>query len=145
MQQSLFILTSGFDSLDRFLLITYCFFFNEMQIKRWLHLSSLSLGNSPSRRLIQKSNRPEKWPFIATNNWIVLAARWSVKYFFAPNSPLFQKKSGEKKKKKDNYKVFCFSSKHNENSNNNRRVKCHMFKLVCKIPLFTMKKNSTTS
>ena len=36
-------------------------------------------------------NIPEKPPFIATNNWIVLAVQWSVKYFFTKNSPIFWK------------------------------------------------------
>ena len=41
-----------------------------------------SLGNYSSRQLVPKKNKPEKYTFIATNNWIVLAARSSVKYFF---------------------------------------------------------------
>ena len=36
----------------------------------------------------------------------MLAVQWSVKYFFARNSPLFWKRGGEKKKKKGNYEVF---------------------------------------
>ena len=40
-----------------------------------------SLGSSPSLRLVQKRNRPENFIFIATNNRVVLAIRWSVKYF----------------------------------------------------------------
>ena len=31
------------------------------------------LGNSPLLRLVQKKNRPEKFPFIAANSWIELA------------------------------------------------------------------------
>ena len=42
----------------------------------------------------KKKNRPEKYPFKATDNLIVLAVRWSVKYFSAPNSPLFRKSRG---------------------------------------------------
>ena len=92
-----------------------------MQINRWLHLSS-SLWGIPLR-LVHKNNRTEKFPFIATYNWIVLAVWWSVKYYFAPNSPIFQKKMWRrsrlkkgncKRKKKDNYKALCFSSKHNK-------------------------------
>ena len=41
-----------------------------------------SLGNSLSLRLVQKKSRPEKFPFIATNNWTVMAVWWSVKHFF---------------------------------------------------------------
>ena len=66
-----------------------------MQIYRWLHLSSSLWGNSPTLRIVpKKKNRPEKYPFKATNNLIVLAVRWSVKYFSAPNSPLFRKSRG---------------------------------------------------
>ena len=43
----------------------------------------------------------------------MLAVRWSVKYFFTPNSPLFRKSGGEKKKK-DNHEALCFSSKGNK-------------------------------
>ena len=67
-----------------------------MQINRW---------NSPARQLAQKKNRQEKCLFIAKNNWIVLAARWFRKHFFAPNSPLSQKSGGEKKEKRGNYEA----------------------------------------
>ena len=53
------------------------------------------MGNSPSLQVVQKKNRPEKFPFIATNSWIVLAVRWSGKHFFAPNSLISQKSHGE--------------------------------------------------
>ena len=85
-------------------------FFTDLQINRWLHLSSSYLWNFLSRRLTQQKSRPEKCPFIAT----VLAVQWSVKYFFAPNSPFFRKSGEEKKKKKDNYEAFCFLSKRNK-------------------------------
>ena len=78
-----------------------------------LHLSRSLWEIPPSLRLVQKKNRPEKFPFTATNNRIVLAVRRSVKYFFAPNSPLFRKNGEEKKKKRGNWEVVCFSSKHN--------------------------------
>ena len=52
------------------------------------------MGNSPSLRLVQKKNRLEKFPTIAINNRIVLVVRWSVKCFFAPNSPIFRKSCG---------------------------------------------------
>ena len=38
-----------------------------------------SLGNSPSLRLVQKKNRPEKFSFIITPKLNVLAVYWSVK------------------------------------------------------------------
>lgn len=37
-----------------------------------------------------QKNRLEKFPFIPTNDWIVVAVCWSVKFFFAPNSSVFQ-------------------------------------------------------
>ena len=74
-----------------------------------------SLGNSPSLRLFTKRVDEKKFPFITTTKWVVLAIQWSVKhFFFAPNSPLFGKSGGEKKKKRGNYEAFCFSSKHNK-------------------------------
>ena len=56
-----------------------------------------------------EKNRPEKFPFIATNSWIILAVRWSVKYFFAPNSPeLLKKKRTGEQRKPVNAKRFAF-------------------------------------
>ena len=52
--------------------------------------------------------------FLVTNNWIGLAVRRSVKYFFAPNFQLFQKCGREKKKKRGNCEAFCFSTKRNK-------------------------------
>ena len=52
-----------------------------------------SLGNSSSLWLVQKKNWPEKFPFTAANNWVVLAAQWSVKYFFC--SEFFPPYSGK--------------------------------------------------
>ena len=49
------------------------------------------------------------------------------KIFFAPNSLLFWKRCAEKKKKRDNYKAFCFSSKGN-NSKKCRICHCWYFK-----------------
>ena len=42
----------------------------------------LSLENSPSLRLFQKINRPEKFPFVATNDSIVSAVRFLLNTFF---------------------------------------------------------------
>ena len=79
------------------------------------YIYQVSLWEIPLRGdLFRRRNRPEKCPFTVTNNWIVLALRWSVKYFFARKSPLFRKSGGEKKKKKGNYEAFCFSSKRNK-------------------------------
>ena len=41
-----------------------------------------------------------------------------IKYLFTPNSSFVQRSGGEKKKKKGNYKEFCFSSKPNNDKRN---------------------------
>ena len=85
-------------------------YFKSVQINRWLHLLS-SFQGILLCDLLRKRINQKKFSFIATNNLIVLAFQWSVKYFFAPNSPLFQKSGGEKKNKKGgSYEAFCFSS-----------------------------------
>ena len=81
-------------------------------IKKFLKNSSLLL-------LDQKKKRPEKVFFIATNNWIVLAVRKSVKNDFAPNSPWFRKSGGEEKKKIGKYEALRFSSKRSKVEDNN--------------------------
>ena len=55
-----------------------------MEINRWLHLSSSIWGDFSG----------EKFPIMATNNWIVLA----VRAFFASSSLIFQKSCGEEKR-----------------------------------------------
>ena len=60
-------------------------------------------------RLVQKKNRPKKFPFIATNNWIVSAAGRSVKYFFAPNSSHYRK-AVEKRIRETIRKRFAFQA-----------------------------------
>ena len=64
-------------------------YFNDMQIKRWLRLSS-SLRNSPLPRLVQKKNVPENFDipeFLGSGSkcwmldsglWILDAARWAL-------------------------------------------------------------------
>ena len=42
-----------------------------------------------------EKNIPETFPLLATNNWIVLAVQWYVKYFFALNSLIIWKSRGE--------------------------------------------------
>ena len=68
-----------------------------------------------------QKNRLEKFPFIPTNDWIVVAVCWSVKFLFSPNSSVFQNydncgKSDDKGEEggegeKVNHKALCFSSK----------------------------------
>ena len=54
-----------------------------------------SVGNSSSLRLIQKKNRPEKFPFTITLKLNVLTVQWSVKCPFALNSPIFRTSTAE--------------------------------------------------
>ena len=66
-------------------------------------------GGIPIRcDVFRKTKEQKKLPFIATSNWIVLAVQWSVKYFFAPNSPLFREGGGEKKRA--NYEPIAFQT-----------------------------------
>ena len=107
--------------MERFLPTAYCLFWwcANKQVATFIKLVSrefpfgIQKKNTPEKclRLIQKKNRQEKCSFIGKSSWTELAVRWSVKHFFAPNSPLFPKSSGEMKKKKGNYDAFCFQSK----------------------------------
>ena len=45
--------------------------------------------------LIQKKNKPEKFPFVAIPNLNVSAVQWSAKYFLALNFSIFQKNTVE--------------------------------------------------
>ena len=75
------------------------------------------LGNSSLLRLVLRKDRPKRFPFITTINWIVLAFQWSVKRFFAPNSPIFWKRMWQRRRRRrlqlqrGNCKALCFSSK----------------------------------
>ena len=95
LQQGLFVLISGFWQTQRDFFPLLNVYFNDLQINSWLHLSTSLWGNSSSLRLAQKKKRPEKIPFMAKTNWITLAVHWSVKYFYALNSPIFRKSRGE--------------------------------------------------
>ena len=46
----------------------------------------------------QEKEMTRKISFYGTTNWIVLVVRWSIKYFFAPNSPIFGKSLDEGRK-----------------------------------------------
>ena len=72
-------------------------------------LSVKYLGKSLSWRLIPKKNRPEKCPFIATNNWIVLCIMYCIKYsdsllnvFLLRKIPVIPEKWWRKKEEKEN-------------------------------------------
>ena len=82
-----------------------------MQIDRWLHLSSSLLGIPLCCNFIRKRIDQKNFPFVATNNWIVLAAQWLANYFFAPNFSLFWKSGGEKKERREAItKLFTFQA-----------------------------------
>ena len=71
-----------------------------------------SLGNFYSLRPAQKKNRLRKFPFIAANNWIIFAFRYSVKhFFFCSEFPFIPEKFWRKEEDRGNYKVWCFLSK----------------------------------
>ena len=60
-----------------------------MQVDRWLYLSSSLWGVPLCYNLFWKRIDPKNFLFTGTNNWIVLAFRWSVKCFFSPNPQIF--------------------------------------------------------
>ena len=69
---------------------------NDVQINRWFYLLR-SFWGIPLRSDLWKRIDPKYFLFIGTNNWIVLAVRWIVKYFFASNSPIFWIRLAEKR------------------------------------------------
>ena len=80
-----------------------------MQMKRWLHLYG-DLWGIRSLRLVQK-NRQKKFPFIATNNWIVWAVWWSAKYSFCSEFPDITEKWWRRRwRKPANAKRFAFQA-----------------------------------
>ena len=60
-----------------------------MLINRRLHLSNSLWGIPLCWNLFWKRVHPKYLVFFETNNWIVLAVWWYIKYSFAPNSPIF--------------------------------------------------------
>ena len=87
-----------------------------MQINMWLYLSTCLWGISLCLRLVQKKNRPEKFGFVVTPNLNILAVRWSVKYFFTPNSPIFRQVQQKNNNEIGNYKVLRFANKRKKRS-----------------------------
>ena len=112
MQQGLFVLISGFwQAWTGFCpLLNVCF--SDMQISSWLHSSSNLWWIPLCWDLFRKKNRAEKFPFIAANNWTVLAVRWSINYFFTPNSPIIRKSCSEEEAEgeKGNLKRYAFQA-----------------------------------
>ena len=72
-------------------------------------------GEFPFATTVHKKSWREKISFYSNNEVSCISYPMVCKtFFFAPNSPLFGKSGEEKKKKRGNYKAFCFSSKHNK-------------------------------
>ena len=69
---------------------------NDVPINRWFYLLR-SFWGIPLRSDLWKRIDPKYFLFIGTNNWIVLAVRWIVKYFFASNFPIFWIRLAEKR------------------------------------------------
>ena len=67
----------------------------------WLYLSSSAWGIQLHYNLFWKRIDPKNFLFTETNNWIALAVRWSIKYFFAPNSTIFWIRLAEKQKEEE--------------------------------------------
>ena len=61
-------------------------------------------------RLVQKKNRPEKFPFIAKNKCIVLVLPWSVKEFFCSEFLDIPEKSWRRRRKPTIVKDFAFQT-----------------------------------
>ena len=83
-------------------------YFNNMQINRYIYL--VVSGETVLKRPVQKKNRPEKLPFIATNKLNCIGCLLVCKIFFLFRIPRYSGKIVEKKKmeKTGKYKVFCF-------------------------------------
>ena len=71
------------------------------------YICQLVSGELRFNATCSEKERLEKIPFIATNNWIVLAVWWSVNYVFAQNSLIFWK-SLAKERESGISKVFIF-------------------------------------
>ena len=91
-----------YQDLDRFRQVFVHYLMSILMLCKYTggYIYQVVLGNSLSLRLTQKKNTQEKFPFTSTHNWILVAVRWSVKYFFAPNSPIFRKKMWQKSRRR---------------------------------------------
>ena len=98
-----------FSVLDLFLQILSKKYIWRFDVTWLISQQFICIGLKPAAFLVQKRNRPQKCPFIATNNWILLAAWWSVKYFFL-QIPRYSGKVLEKKRwwKQTNAKCLTF-------------------------------------
>ena len=102
-----------------------------MSVKKSGYIFSVVSGEFPFTATCSEKKRPEKFPFKVTNNWIVLAVRQSLNYFFALNSLIFRKSLAEQKET-GNFNTFCFTSKR-------KIVKNFMFYWCSTGPLFKKK------
>ena len=79
-----------------------------MQINRWLYINQVVSGKfhfvatCPEN---ERKNRPEESHFIATNNWNILAFRWSLKHFLL-RIPQYSGKVVEKKMENANKRNY---------------------------------------
>ena len=117
-QEGLSVLISQFWQTETGFCPLFNVYFNAMQINRRVHLSNSIWGTPLCYDLFRKIIDQKKFPFIATNKWIVLAVQWSVNYLFATNPPfefpVIQKSGGEREKNRSNDEAFWFSSKRNK-------------------------------
>ena len=66
----------------------------------WLYLSSSAWGIQLHYNLFWKRIDPKNFLFTETNNWIALAVRWSIKYFFCSEFHNILDKAGRKTKRR---------------------------------------------
>ena len=74
---------------------------NDRQKNRWLYLSSSPWRISLLCDLFWKRRGPKNFFYIGINNRISLTSWWFVKYFFAPNSPIFRIRLAEKRQERE--------------------------------------------
>ena len=83
-----------------------------------------------------EKNTPEKFPFIATNNWILLTVRWSVKYFvlwiLQYSWKVATKKKKQKKQKKAIVKHYAFQANIITNYTSNNYSTVYLQGYICK-------------
>ena len=70
-----------------------------MSVKKSGYIYSVASGEFPFTATCSEKKRPEKFPFIASNYWIVLAVRQSLNYFLL-RIPWYSGKVWQNKKKR---------------------------------------------
>ena len=100
--QRLLILISGFWQRRKFFLLLLNDCFDDIQINRWLYLSSNLLEIPLCCDLFWKRIDQQNSLFMEIHSWIVLAVWWSVKYLFAPHSPIYRIRLAEPREEEHN-------------------------------------------